>query len=146
LRLHAENPNMTLTFPHRFDTTTSLRRVVQLNAGIVVLVAAGLIYSVLVSRDVAAMLQLTVVGVMAVGAGRLVLGLAWGSSGTLTTDEVVVERPPVMFGLSTASAPSGWRRRAGRASISPESAVRPMCSSHEPRAATGTRRTSLPRR
>lgn len=91
-----------MTFPHRFDTTEALRKVVRFGLALVGVLTAGILYSLLVSRDYVVAAQLAVIIAMLAWFASLVMQHGGGSVGVLTREAVTVERGPVMLGMRFA--------------------------------------------
>jgi hypothetical protein len=108
---------MAVTLPYDFNTAESYQMVLRGGAGVGLVVVAGVVYSVLISHDYIVVLQLAVIGAVAGGMTWAIGSRVRGSAGTLTADEVIIERAPALFGLRFPGA-------SGRFSLDRFSAVR----------------------
>jgi hypothetical protein len=107
---------MAITLPYDFDTSGVVKTILRGAAGVLLVVMVGILYSLLISRSIAATIQLLLIAAIAAYFGRLFLRNLTGSLGTITADAVVVQ-PGQLFGLRLASP-------AGRFPISQFQAVR----------------------
>ena len=86
---------MAITLPYQFDTSSVVKLILRGVLGLLVVVLLGIIYSLLVSRDLTAALALLVCAAILAYFGRLFLRHLIGSVGTITADSVSVESPRV---------------------------------------------------
>jgi hypothetical protein len=107
---------MAITLPYEFDTSGVVKLIMRGVLGLLLVVLVGILYSLLVSRSIAAAIQLLLIAAIATYFGRLFLRNLTGSVGTITADAVVVQ-PGELFGLRLAGP-------AGRFPISQFQAVR----------------------
>jgi hypothetical protein len=89
---------MPVALPYRFDTSPVVKLILRGVIGLLLVVIAGIVYSLLVSRDVVAAVQLLLVALIATYFGRLFLKNLESSQGTITADAVVVE-PGTLYGI-----------------------------------------------
>jgi hypothetical protein len=91
---------MPVTLPYRFDTSPVVKLILRGVLGLlIVVIAPGILYSLLVSHDRAAALHLLVTGVIVLYFGRIFIKNLEATSGTITADRVVVE-PGTLYGTS----------------------------------------------
>jgi hypothetical protein len=96
---------MPITLPYEFDTTREGALVVKIMLGLEFIVAVGIVYSLAVSRNWPAVLQLSLTGaVLLFFILRFVKNLT-GSIGTIAANEIVVKRRKI-YGLQF-SGPAG---------------------------------------
>ena len=107
---------MAIALPYEFDTSGVVKVILRGVLGLLVVVLAGILYSLLISRSIAAAVQLLLVAALATYFGSLFLRNLTGSLGTITADAVVV-RPGRLYGIQLAGP-------AGRFPISEFQAVR----------------------
>jgi hypothetical protein len=107
---------MAITLPYEFDTSGVVKVILRGVIGLLLVALLGILYSLLVSHNVAAAIQLLLVTAVATYFGSLFLRNLTGSLGTITADAVVVQ-PGQLFGIRLASP-------AGRFPISGFEAVR----------------------
>ncbi|HEV2084516.1 MAG TPA: hypothetical protein VGR09_05510 [Gemmatimonadales bacterium] len=107
---------MAITLPYEFDTSGVVKQIMGGVLGLLVIVLAGILYSLLVSHSIAAAIQLLLIAAMASYFGRLFLRNLPGSLGTITTDTVMVQ-PGELLGIRLTGP-------AGRFPISQFQAVR----------------------
>jgi hypothetical protein len=100
-----ETATLPITLPYRFDTSRVVQTILRGVASLLLVVIAGMLYSLLVRGDRVAALQLLVVTLILVYFGRLFLKNLPTSRGTIDERQVVVE-PGVLFGLPLCG-PSG---------------------------------------
>jgi hypothetical protein len=96
---------MPVALPYRFDTTPVVKQILRGVLGLGLIVLAGLLYSLLLSHDRVAAVQLLLIALIVAYFGRLLLKNLTGSTGTLDRHEVVVE-PGVLHGMQLQS-PAG---------------------------------------
>src|SRR5215210_2525256 len=89
---------MPIALPYRFDTSPTIQLILTGFAGLLLLVAAGLLYSLLISRDYVAALQLFLVTLILLYFGRLFLKNLDSSRGTIDSREVIAE-PVLLYGV-----------------------------------------------
>jgi hypothetical protein len=89
---------MPVTLPHRFDTSPTIKLILCGVLGLLLVVVAGMLSSLLVSHDRAATLQLFLVTLIILYFGRLFLRNLETSRGTVDRNCVVVE-PVSLFGI-----------------------------------------------
>ena len=94
-----------MTLPYDFDTSSVVRTIGRGVVGLLLVVLAGLFYSVLISHDSSASFGLLLVAAIAGYFGRLFLRNLTGSVGTISRDAVTVQ-PGRVCGLRMAS-PAG---------------------------------------
>ncbi len=80
---------MAVTLPYSFDTSNIWQGILKKGSWLVVLIAAGIVYS-LVLRHFAAVLQLSLSGALLLCFGRIFFENSDGAIGTITQDSVVV--------------------------------------------------------
>ena len=107
---------MAIAFPYEFDTSGVVKVILRGVLGLLVVVLAGILYSLLISRSIAAAVQLLLVAAVAMYIGGLFLRNLTGSLDTITADDVVVQ-PGRLYGIQLAGP-------AGRFPISRFQAVR----------------------
>jgi hypothetical protein len=107
---------MAITLPYEFDTSGVVKQIMGGVLGLLLVVLAGVFYSLLVSHSIAATLQLLLIAAIATYFGRIFLRNLTGTLGTITADAVVVQ-PGELFGMRLAGP-------AGRFPISQFQAVR----------------------
>lgn len=91
---------MPIALPYRFDTSPVVKLILRGVLGLLMLVIVpGIVYSLLLSHDRAAALHLLVTGAIVIYFGRLFIKNLEATSGTITTDHVVVE-PGTLYGTS----------------------------------------------
>jgi hypothetical protein len=89
---------MPVVLPYRFDTSQTVQLILKGVAGLLLLVTAGLLYSLLISRDRVAALQLFLVTLILLYFGRLFLKNLQTSRGTIVSGEVIAE-PVLLYGV-----------------------------------------------
>ncbi len=94
-----------MTLPYEFDTSSVVRTIGRGVIGLLLIILAGLFYSVLISHDSSASLGLLLVGAIAGYSGRLFLRNLTGSVGRITRESVTVQ-PARVCGFPMAS-PAG---------------------------------------
>src|SRR3954468_1952544 len=94
-----------ITLPYKFDTSGVVKLIMRGFVALLAVVLAGIIYSLLVSHDQTAALQLLLCAAIIVYFGRLFLRHLVGSVGTITSDAVIIHSPQVI-GIRLAG-PSG---------------------------------------
>jgi hypothetical protein len=107
---------MPITLPYEFDTSGVVKQIMGGVLALLVVVLAGILYSLLISHSIAATVQLLLIAAIAAYFGRLFLRNLTGSVGTITADAVVVQ-PGELLGIRLTSP-------AGRFPISQFQAVR----------------------
>jgi hypothetical protein len=85
-----------LKLPYQFDTSGVVKLIMRGFVGLLTVVLVGIIYSLLISHDQTAALQLFLCAAIIVYFGRLFLRHLVGSVGTITSDAVVVQSPQVV--------------------------------------------------
>jgi hypothetical protein len=93
-----------VTLPYQFDTSPVVRLILQLMLGLLLIIVAGLFYTIVVS-DRAGSLALLASGAIAAYFTRLFHRHLESSQGTVTADQVVVE-PGMLYGVPL-SGPKG---------------------------------------
>jgi hypothetical protein len=93
------------TLPYAFDTSGPPKLILEGVLGLLLVVAAGIAYSLLVSRNMTAVIILTVSGAATLVFARVVLRHLEASTGTITAERVEV-RPGRLVGLRLGG-PSG---------------------------------------
>jgi hypothetical protein len=93
------------TLPFHFDTAGVVILIVRGIVALLCVLAAGVLYSLFVSRSVASTAGLVVIGAGVLWLCRVVLGHLEGTRGIVTRDAVVVQ-PGGVFGMRTAG-PAG---------------------------------------
>jgi hypothetical protein len=96
---------MAITLPYEFDTSGVVKLIMRGVLGLLLVVLAGILYSLLISQSIAAAIQLLLVAAVATYFGSLFLKNLIGSLGTITADAVVVQRGQ-LFGIRLAG-PTG---------------------------------------
>ena len=94
---------MAITLPYEFDTSAVVKQIMGGVLGLLLVVLAGVFYSLLVSHSIAATVQLLLIAAIATYFGRVFLRNLTGTLGTITADAVVVQ-PGQLLGI-------GWRAR-----------------------------------
>ena len=89
---------MAIALPYEFDTSGVVKLILRGVLGLLLVVLLGVLYSLLVSHSVAAMIQLLLVAALITFFGRLFYRNLIGSRGTVSADAVVVE-PDQVFGV-----------------------------------------------
>jgi hypothetical protein len=107
---------MAITLPYEFDTSGVVKQIMGGVLALLVVVLAGILYSLLISHSIAATIQLLLIAGITTYFGRLFLRNLPGSLGTITADAVVVQ-PGELLGIRLTSP-------AGRFPISQFQAVR----------------------
>jgi hypothetical protein len=107
---------MAITLPYEFDTTRIIKLMLRGVVGLLIVILAGILYSILISHSIAATIQLLIVAVVAAFFGRLFFRNLTGSRGIITIDVVVVH-PDQVFGIRLSGP-------VGRFSIGQFDAVR----------------------
>ena len=107
---------MAIALPYEFDTSGVVKVILRGVLGLLFVVLAGILYSLLISHSIAAAIQLLLVAALAAYFGSLFLRNLTGSLGTITADAVVVQ-PGRFYGIRLAGP-------AGRFPISRFQAVR----------------------
>jgi hypothetical protein len=93
---------MPVALPYRFDTGATVRLILQGVAGLLLVVVAGLLYSLFVSGDNAAVAALLLTGLIIAHFGRLFLQNLQTSRGTIDSREVIAE-PVILHGIRLRS-------------------------------------------
>src|SRR4051812_37441863 len=96
---------MAITLPYQFDTSGVIKLIIRGVLGLMGVLVVGILYSLLVSHDRTAALQLLLCAAILAYFGRLFLRNLIGSVGTITADRVSVDSPRV-FGFRLAG-PAG---------------------------------------
>jgi hypothetical protein len=107
---------MAITLPYEFDTSGVVKLILRGVLGLLLVVVAGILYSLLASHSAPAALQLLLSAAVITYFGRLFLRNLTGSRGSITADAVVVQ-PDQLFGI-------GLPGPVGRFSVSRFDAVR----------------------
>ena len=94
-----------VALPYRFDTVPVIQLILRGMLGLMLVVVAGLLYSLLLSHDKVAALNLFLVSLLLLYFGRLFLRNLKTSRGTIDAREVVVE-PGTLYGVRL-QGPSG---------------------------------------
>jgi hypothetical protein len=94
-----------VTLPFAFDTSAPVRTILTGVLGLFALALAGLLYSLVVSRDSGAMAAMGLVAVIVAGFGTIFARTLDATTGTITADAVTV-RPARLSGIPLAG-PSG---------------------------------------
>jgi hypothetical protein len=89
---------MAVSLPYRFDTSPVIKLILRGVLGLLLVVIAGTLYSLLVSHDRVAAVQLLLATVIILYFGRLFLRNLETSRGTIDRDQVVVE-PLTLYGV-----------------------------------------------
>jgi hypothetical protein len=89
---------MAAALPYRFDTTPVIKLILRGVLGVLLVVVGGVVYSLLVSRDRVAALQLFLVTLIVLYFGRLFLRNLETSRGAVDRTQVVVE-PVTLYGI-----------------------------------------------
>jgi hypothetical protein len=105
-----------ITLPYEFDTSGVVKLILRGVIGLFFVLLLGVLYSLLISHSLAAMVQLLLIAGIATYFGRIFLRNLPGSLGTITADAVVVQ-PGQVWGIRLAGP-------AGRFPISHFQAVR----------------------
>ena len=108
--------NVPLELPYRFDTSSTVKLILRGVAGLLSIVVAGALYSLLVSHDMKAAVLLLVITLIVLYFGRQFVRGLETSVGTIHPNEVVVE-PVSVYGIRL-------RGPAGRFSLGRFQAVR----------------------
>ena len=97
---------MSVTLPYRFDTSPVVKVILRGALGLLLLVVVpGILYSLIFSRNLVAVAQLILVGVIGLYFARLILKNLEGGQGIISPDTVVVS-PGNLYGIPLAG-PSG---------------------------------------
>jgi hypothetical protein len=96
---------MPVALPYRFDTSATVRVILQGVGGLLLVVVVGLLYSLFVSGDNVAALALLLTSLIIVHFGRLFLKNLETSRGTINSREVIAE-PVFLYGIRLHS-PAG---------------------------------------
>jgi hypothetical protein len=107
---------MAITLPYEFNTSRVVKQIMGGVIGLLLLLLAGILYSLLISHSNVATIQLLLIAAIATYFGRLFLQNLTGSVGTITADAVVVQ-PGELLGIRLTGP-------AGRFPISQFQAVR----------------------
>lgn len=91
-----------MTLPYEFDASDIAKTMLRGVAGLLVLLVVGILYSLLVTHNMATVAQLLLVTAIVMYFGRLFLRNLTGSEGTISSDAVNV-RPARLFGIELAS-------------------------------------------
>jgi hypothetical protein len=89
---------MTITLPYAFDTSRVVKLILRGVLLLLVVLLVGILYSVLVSRDLTTTLGLVLCVAVVTYFGRLFFKHLTGSRGTITSDAVLV-LPPELLGI-----------------------------------------------
>lgn len=108
---------MTITLPYTFNTTAPFRGVLKFVAWLEVVVVIGIAHSLFVRHSTMTAVVLLIIGVFAAAFAVVVIRFVEASVGTVTRDEVVVERGRAGFGVL-------FRGPSGRFALSQFSGVR----------------------
>ena len=92
---------MAIAFPYEFDTSGVVKMILRGVLGLLLVVLAGILYSLLISHSIAAAIQLLLVAALTSYFGSLFLRNLTGSLGTITADAVVVQ-PGRLYGIRLA--------------------------------------------
>lgn len=96
---HRPGTVMPVELPYRFDTSPIVKLILRgVVALLLVVIVPGIMYSLFVSHDHVAAVQLILVGLIATYFGRIFFSNLEGSHGTITADAVVVE-PGTLYGV-----------------------------------------------
>jgi len=83
---------MTITLPYQFDTTGTIKWILGIVLGLLVLVVVpGILYSLFISHRMAAVIQLLLFGLLLAWFARVVIRNLSASVGTITAEAVVVQ-------------------------------------------------------
>jgi hypothetical protein len=107
---------MAITLPYQFDTSGVVKLILRGVLGLLLVILLGILYSLLVSHDTVAAIQLVLIGGVASYFGSLFLRNLTGSVGSITADAVVAQ-PVRLYGILLAGP-------AGRFPINQFQAVR----------------------
>ena len=91
-------PAAPITLPYRFDTTSAWHTILKGAFALNALLAFGILFSVLVSRELLKALGLLVMELVVLYFTRIFIRFQEGSIGTLSSDRVVIE-PNVVLGV-----------------------------------------------
>jgi hypothetical protein len=105
-----------VTLPYEFDTSGVVKLIMRGVVGLLCVLLLGILYSLMVSHSLAAIVQLLLIAAVAAYFGRIFLRNLTGSLGTITADAVVVQSGQV-WGIRLAGP-------AGRFPVSHFQAVR----------------------
>jgi hypothetical protein len=105
-----------VTLPYEFDTSRVVKLILRGVIGLLFVLLLGILYSLLISHSLAAVVQLLLIAAIAMYFGRIFLRNLPGPLGTITADSVVVQ-PGQVWGIRLAGP-------AGRFPISHFQAVR----------------------
>lgn len=89
---------MAVSLPYRFDTSPVIKLILRGVLGLLLVVIAGMLYSLLVTHDRVAAVQLLLVTVIILCFGRLFLRNLETSRGTIDRDQVLVD-PVRLYGV-----------------------------------------------
>jgi hypothetical protein len=89
---------MAVSLPYRFDTSPVIKLILRGVLGLLLVVIAGMLYSLLVTHDRVAAVQLLLVAMIIVYFGRLFLRNLETSRGTIDRDQVLVD-PVRLYGI-----------------------------------------------
>jgi hypothetical protein len=87
------------SLPYAFDTTSAWRWIITLALWLEVIVLGGILYAGLVNRNLTDVFVLTAIGLVGAGIGVVMYRNVTGSTGTITRDEVIVERGRAGLGV-----------------------------------------------
>lgn len=97
---------MAVTLPYRFDTSPVVKLILRGALGLILLVIVpGILYSLIFSQNLVAVVQLFLIAAIGVYFTRLILKNLEGSQGTISADTVVVS-PGNLYGIPL-TGPSG---------------------------------------
>ena len=97
---------MAVTLPCRFDTSPVVKVIMRGALGLLLMVVVpGILYSLIFSQNLVAVVQLTLVGAIGTYFARLIFKNLEGSQGTITADTVIVS-PGNLYGIPL-TGPSG---------------------------------------
>ncbi|MFL5403860.1 MAG: hypothetical protein ACJ8BF_13695 [Gemmatimonadales bacterium] len=113
---------MPIVLPYEFDTSGVVKVILRGTAAVLLVVLLGIGYSLLVSHDHIAAVQLLLIAAIAGYFARLLHRNLTGTVGTISSDAIVVE-PVELFGIRLAGP-------AGRFPIGRFDAVRVDCITH----------------
>jgi hypothetical protein len=94
-----------ITLPYDFNNSGVVILIMRGVLGLLVVLLVGVVYSLLVSHNIATTIQLLLITAIAAYFGRIFLKNLTGSRGTITADAVIVQ-PGQVFGIRLAS-PAG---------------------------------------
>ena len=98
---------MAIALPYEFDTSRVVKQIMGGVLGLLLVVFAGILYSLLISHSIAATVQLLLVTAIVTYFGRLFLRNLTGSVGTISADAVVVQ-PGQLLRIRLAGPAGGF--------------------------------------